>query len=134
MVSRMHRWPLLSISMICWIMVQRLLDLQVVGSGRHRLRGISLRSLTQLLTLVLHALPYVKGELWPYASQNILKRLMDEIQTERGWTFKTGMEPEFFLVRHKEDGGIEIADSLDTSIKPCYHAYGIERAWPYLSK
>src|SRR5690625_2025069 len=74
---------------------------------------------------VLHAFAYVKGELWPYASQNILKRLMDEIQTERGWTFKTGMEPEFFLVRHKEDGGIEIADSLDTSIKPFCHAYGI---------
>lgn len=59
---------------------------------------------------LLMSFPHVKGELWPYASQNILKRLMDEIQTERGWTYKTGMEPEFFLVRKNEDGSIRIAD------------------------
>src|SRR5690625_8042775 len=44
------------------------------------------------------------------------------------------MEPEFFLVRKNEDGSIRIADELDTSLKPCYHVYGIERAWPYLSR
>lgn len=83
---------------------------------------------------VLMSYPHVRGELWPYASQNILKRLMDEVQTEYGWTYKTGMEPEFFLVRQNQDGSIRIADGLDTSTKPCYHAYGIERSWPYLSK
>ncbi|OAV61248.1 type III glutamate--ammonia ligase [Enteractinococcus helveticum] len=83
---------------------------------------------------VLMSFPHVNGELWPYASQNILKRLMEEVQEEFGWTYKTGMEPEFFLVKHNDDGSIRIADSLDTSVKPCYHAYGIERSWPYLSK
>ena len=83
---------------------------------------------------VLMSYPHVNGQPWPYAPQNILKRLMDNIQEEKGWTFKTGMEPEFFLVRRDEDGSIKIADHLDTSIKPCYHAYGIERSWPYLSK
>lgn len=83
---------------------------------------------------VLMSYPHVDGKPWPYSAQNILKRLMDEIQEEHGWTYKTGMEPEFFLVRRKEDGGIEIADTLNTSIKPCYHAYGIDRAWPYLSR
>ena len=83
---------------------------------------------------VLMSFPHVNGELWPYASQNILKRLMEEVQEEFGWTYKTGMEPEFFLVKHNDDGSIRIADSLDTSVKPCYHAYCIERSWPYLSK
>lgn len=83
---------------------------------------------------VLHASPYVNGEPWPYAPRVILQNLLNKIKNERGWVFKTGMEPEFFLVRRKEDGSIEIADSLDTSLKPCYHAYGIERAWPFLSK
>ena len=83
---------------------------------------------------VLMSYPHVNGELWPYAPQNILKRLMEEVEEEFGWTYKTGMEPEFFLVRKNEDGSIRIADELDTSLKPCYHAYGIERAWPYLSK
>lgn len=83
---------------------------------------------------VLHASPYSKGEAWPYASRVILQNMLDKLKTERGWTLKTGMEPEFFLVRRKEDGTIVMADSLDTSVKPCYHAYGIERAWPFLSK
>ena len=83
---------------------------------------------------VLMSFPHVKGELWPYAPQNILKRLMEEVEEEFGWTYKTGMEPEFFLVKQNDDGSIRIADSLDTSVKPCYHAYGIERSWPYLSK
>lgn len=80
------------------------------------------------------AYPHVNGEPWPYAPQNILQRLMNEVEEEFGWTYKIGMEPEFFLVRKNPDGSIRIADELDTAVKPCYHPYGIERSWPYLSK
>ena len=39
---------------------------------------------------------------------------------EKGFEFRMGLELEYFLVRQREDGSIEIADPYDTLEKPCY--------------
>lgn len=82
---------------------------------------------------VLHCDPYVDGEPWPYAPRVILRRQLDRLREERGWVLKTGVEAEYILVRRTADGGIEIADELDTSEKPCYEAKGLSRMWGHLS-
>ncbi|MGH3327691.1 MAG: type III glutamate--ammonia ligase, partial [Streptomycetales bacterium] len=43
---------------------------------------------------VLHCDPHVNGEPWPYAPRVILKRQLDRLRDERGWSFKTGVEAE----------------------------------------
>ncbi|MQA82014.1 MAG: type III glutamate--ammonia ligase [Streptosporangiales bacterium] len=82
---------------------------------------------------VLHCDPYVDGEPWPYAPRVILRRQLDRLREERGWVLKTGVEAEYILVRRTANGGIEIADELDTSEKPCYEAKGLSRMWGHLS-
>ncbi|MQA03219.1 MAG: type III glutamate--ammonia ligase [Streptosporangiales bacterium] len=82
---------------------------------------------------VVHCDPYVDGEPWPYAPRVILRRQLDRLRDERGWVLKTGVEAEYMLVRRTPDGGIEIADQLDTAEKPCYEAKGLSRMWGHLS-
>lgn len=82
---------------------------------------------------VLHCDPHVEGEPWPYAPRVILRRQMDRLREERGWEFKTGIEAEYMLVRRTGDGGIELADGLDYSDKPCYEVKGLSRMWDHLS-
>ena len=82
---------------------------------------------------VLHCDPHVNGAPWPYAPRVILKRESERIAAERGWVLKTGVEAEYSLVRRTEDGGIVVADPLDTSAKPCYEAKGLSRMWGHLS-
>ena len=43
------------------------------------------------------------------------------------------MELEFFLLREKEDGGIELADPLDRLDQPCYDMKGLTRQYEFLS-
>jgi glutamine synthetase len=44
-----------------------------------------------------------------------------------------GLELEYFLVRQKDDGSIEIADPLDTLEKPCYDLKGLTRNYDFLT-
>ena len=81
---------------------------------------------------VLHCDPHVEGEPWPYAPRVILRRLLDQAREQRGFVFKTGVEAEYHLVRRTADGGIEVADPLDNSEKPCYEAKGLTRMWDHL--
>ncbi|BBF99755.1 MULTISPECIES: type III glutamate--ammonia ligase [Pseudonocardia] len=81
---------------------------------------------------VLHCDPYVEGEPWPYAPRVILRRLLDELAQERGWTLKTGIELEYSLLRRAADGSLEFADPHDTSHKPCYEVKGLTRMWDHL--
>ena len=82
---------------------------------------------------VLHCDPYVDGEPWPYAPRVILKRLLAQLAEQRGWALKTGVEAEYSLLRRTPGGGIEIADALDSSSKPCYEVKGLTRMWDFLS-
>ena len=50
-----------------------------------------------------------------------------------GYTFKVGMELEFFLLRESADGGIELADPLDNLAQPCYDMKGLTRQYDFLS-
>ncbi len=63
---------------------------------------------------VLHCDPHVDGEPWPYAPRVILKRRLAALAAERGWTFKTGVEAEYTLLRRGADGRLEVADALDS--------------------
>ena len=48
-------------------------------------------------------------------------------RSRQGYEFKIGLELEYFLVRRREDGSIELADKLDTLEKPCYDITGLTR-------
>src|SRR3954467_1142444 len=68
----------------------------------------------------------VEGEEWPYCPRTILRRQMARAQA-LGYEFKIGFELEYFLARRREDGGIELADPLDTLDLPCYDMRALTR-------
>ena len=75
---------------------------------------------------------YVEGQEWPYCPRGILKRQMARAQA-LGYTFKTGIEPEFFLVRKDEHGRLCLADTLDDLAKPCYDQRTLTRNLDFLT-
>jgi glutamine synthetase len=74
----------------------------------------------------------VEGQEWPYCPRTILRRQLARAK-DMGYTFKVGMELEFFLLREKADGGIELADHLDNLDQPCYDMKGLTRQYEFLS-
>lgn len=75
---------------------------------------------------------HVEGEEWPYDPRTILRRQLDRARAQ-GYEFMIGMELEYFLVRKREDGSIELADQLDTLEKPCYDMLGLTRNFDFLT-
>jgi glutamine synthetase len=69
---------------------------------------------------------YVEGEPWLYDPRTILRNQLERAKA-LGYEFKIGAELEYFLVRRKEDGTIELADSLDTLDQPCYDMRALTR-------
>src|SRR5205814_2468590 len=69
---------------------------------------------------------FVEGEEWPYDPRTILRRQLEKARV-KGYEFKIGLELEYFLLHRTEDGGIEVADTLDTLEKPCYDLKGLTR-------
>jgi glutamine synthetase len=74
----------------------------------------------------------VEGQEWPYCPRTILRHQLARAK-ELGYSFKVGMELEFFLLREKADGGIELADHLDNLDQPCYDMKGLTRQYEFLS-
>ena len=76
---------------------------------------------------------HVDEEPHPFCPRGNLRRVLAELAQE-GYVFNVGMEPEFFLVRRREDGRIEIWDDqhVDTLDKPCYDFKGISQSMPFL--
>ncbi|MGH3006865.1 MAG: type III glutamate--ammonia ligase, partial [Gaiellaceae bacterium] len=74
----------------------------------------------------------VDGEAWPYDPRTILRRQLEKAR-QRGFDFKMGLELEYFLVRKREDGAIELADPHDTLEKPCYDLVGLTRNLDFLT-
>jgi glutamine synthetase len=74
----------------------------------------------------------VEGEPWNYSPRVILKRELARL-AERGLTLMAGFEAEYFLVGRTADGGIEVADPLDTANSPCYDVKALSRAYPFLT-
>jgi glutamine synthetase len=75
----------------------------------------------------------VEGEAWPYCPRTILRNQLARA-AEKGWEFKMGAELEYFLVRRTEDGGIEVADRLDTLEQPCYDMRALTRNLDFVSE
>jgi glutamine synthetase len=74
----------------------------------------------------------VEGEPWPYCPRTILRRQLARAK-ELGFDFKLGLELEYFLVRRRDDGSIEVADASDTLEKPCYDMAGLTRQYDFLT-
>jgi glutamine synthetase len=74
----------------------------------------------------------VEGEEWPYCPRTILRRQLEKA-TALGYEFKIGCELEYFLVRKRDDGTIELADPLDTLDLPCYDMRGLTRNLDFVS-
>ncbi len=74
----------------------------------------------------------VEGEEWPYCPRTILRRVLARAK-ELGYEFKLGLELEYFLVRQRDDGSIEVFDRADTLEKPCYDIAGLTRHYDFLT-
>jgi glutamine synthetase len=74
----------------------------------------------------------VEGEEWPYCPRTILRRVLKQAK-DLGYEFKLGLELEYFLIRQRDDGSIEIADAYDTLEKPCYDIAGLTRHYDFLT-
>ncbi len=75
---------------------------------------------------------YVEGEEWPYCPRSILRRMLAKAR-DKGFELMIGLELEYFLVRQREDGSLELADPLDTLEKPCYDLKGLTRNYDFLA-
>src|ERR687896_1330851 len=76
---------------------------------------------------------HVEGEEWPYCPRTILRRQLDRARG-MGYEFMLGTELEYFLVRKREDGTIELADPLDTLDQPCYDMRALTRNLDFMSE
>jgi len=74
----------------------------------------------------------VEGEPWPYCPRTILRNQLARAR-ELGYDYKIGLELEYFLIRRRDDGSIEIADAQDTLEKPCYDMAGLTRRYDFLT-
>jgi glutamine synthetase len=74
----------------------------------------------------------VNGQPYPYDARFILMQQIDRLK-QKGWSFNTGLEPEFSLLR-KDEHGIHPADATDLLDKPCYDYKGLSRSCTYIEK
>src|SRR3954470_8186179 len=74
----------------------------------------------------------VEGEEWPYCPRTILRHQLERAAS-LGYDFRIGCELEYFLVRRRPDGTIEVADELDTLEQPCYDMRGLTRNLDFVS-
>lgn len=72
------------------------------------------------------------GTPWPYCSRTVLLQVAKKAK-QLGYVMKTGIEPEFFLVRQDEYGKISPFDAMDKERKPCYQQQALMRNIEFLS-
>jgi glutamine synthetase len=75
----------------------------------------------------------VEGEAWPYCPRTILRGAIERAAA-LGYELRCGAELEYFLLRRKPDGGIELADPLDTLEQPCYDMRALTRNLDFVSR
>lgn len=74
---------------------------------------------------------YIDGEPFAAAPRVICKRVLQ--QCERlGYSYKTGVEAEFFLLKQNERG-YQIADTMDIALRPCYDQLNLMRQFDFIS-
>jgi len=74
--------------------------------------------------------PYMDGKLVEQAPRNTLKRMLKKAE-EAGYTVKTGVECEYFLV---SPDGEALSDPADTQSKPCYDQAALMRRYDVVSE
>jgi glutamine synthetase len=74
---------------------------------------------------------FVAGEPFDACPRQVLKRQVARL-AQRGWTLRTGIEPEFFLLRRAADGSIAPADPHDALDKPSYDLKTLPRQAVFL--
>jgi glutamine synthetase len=74
---------------------------------------------------------FVAGEPFDACPRQVLKRQVARL-AQRGWTLRTGIEPEFFLLRRTADGGLAPADPSDALDKPSYDLKTLPRQAAFL--
>jgi glutamine synthetase len=75
----------------------------------------------------------VEGEPWPFCPRTILRGALDRAAA-LGYELKVGAELEYFLLRRTADGGLELADPLDTLEQPCYDMRALTRNLDFVSE
>lgn len=75
----------------------------------------------------------VKGNAHPVDTRNVLK-VQTQRLAERGWTFNTGIEPEFILYRRDAAGQLVPFDGTDQLAKPAYDYRGLSRGRNFLER
>jgi glutamine synthetase len=75
----------------------------------------------------------VEGEPWPFCPRTILRGALERA-AGLGYELKVGAELEYFLLRRTADGGIEVADPLDTLDLPCYDMRALTRNLDFVSQ
>jgi glutamine synthetase len=75
----------------------------------------------------------VDGQPWPYCPRTILRGQLARAQ-ELGFELRLGAELEYFLVRRRDDGTIEVADRLDDSRQPCYDMRALTRSLDFVTQ
>ena len=76
---------------------------------------------------------YTNGEPHSRCSRVVLKKQIEKMSS-RGWTFYTGLEPEFSLLKKTVEGKLTPCDPGDTLAKPCYDYKGLSRVRTFLEK
>ena len=75
---------------------------------------------------------FVAGEPFDACPRQVLRRQVARL-AERGWVLHTGIEPEFFLLRHTERG-LAPADAHDRLDKPSYDLKSLPRQHDFLAQ
>lgn len=74
---------------------------------------------------------FVDGQPFDGCPRQVLRRALTRL-AERGWQLKTGIEPEFFLLRQNDQGQWQAADPQDRLDKPSYDLHALPRQAGYL--
>jgi glutamate---methylamine ligase len=74
---------------------------------------------------------YLDGQPFAAAPRVIFKRVLEQCE-QLGYSYKTGVEAEFFLLK-KDGQGYRIADELDTAVRPCYDQLNLMRQFDFIS-
>lgn len=74
---------------------------------------------------------YLDGKPFAAAPRVIFKQVLKQCEAQ-GYSYKTGVEAEFFLLR-QNDAGYQIADRLDTAVRPCYDQLNLMRQFDFIS-
>ncbi|KNZ33822.1 MAG: glutamine synthetase [Methylibium sp. NZG] len=75
---------------------------------------------------------FVAGEPFDACPRQVLRRQVARL-AEKGWMLRTGIEPEFFLLRHT-DRGLVPADAHDRLDKPSYDLKSLPRQHEFLAQ